>query len=57
MTPPNYKGNSVKIVLSAASNAVQILGHSVSLPNYHVHDISKRGGVLFTYYNYSILFV
>jgi hypothetical protein len=34
ITPPNYKGYGVKIILSAGSNTMHILGDNIS-PQYH----------------------
>ena len=36
-TPPNYEGDSVKMVSSATSNTMQISGDNVSPPYHHVH--------------------
>lgn len=36
VTLPNYEGDSAKIVSSAGSNTMQILGNSVSPPYHHV---------------------
>ena len=36
-TPPNYEGDSAKIVSSATSNTMQIPGDNVSPPYHHVH--------------------
>jgi hypothetical protein len=36
-TPPNYEGDSAKIVSSAGSNTMQIPGGTISPPYHHVH--------------------
>jgi hypothetical protein len=36
-TPPNYEGDSAKIVSSAGSNTMQIPGGNISPPYHHVH--------------------
>ena len=36
-TPPNYEGDSAKIVSSGVSNTMQILGDNVSPPYHHLH--------------------
>jgi hypothetical protein len=35
MTPPNYEGDSAKIISSGRSNTMQVLGDNVSLPYHH----------------------
>ena len=37
VTPPNYEGDSAKIVSSAGSNIMQIPSDNVSPPYHHVH--------------------
>jgi hypothetical protein len=37
VTPPNYEGDSAKIVSSAGSHTMQISGESVSPPYHHAH--------------------
>jgi len=41
VTPPNYEGNSAKIVFSAGPNTMQILGDSVSPPHHHIHALKS----------------
>ena len=43
--PPNYEGDSAKIVSSAGSNTIHILGDSVSPPYHHVHTCKSSSPI------------
>ena len=45
VTPPNYKGDSAKIVSSATSNTMQISGDGVSPPYHHAHTRKSSSSI------------
>jgi len=45
-TPPNYEGDSAKIVSSATSKMMQISGDNVSPPYHHVHARKSSSPIL-----------